>query len=235
MLRNPSIRTVVSVNTVNISCDHFMSSSHSVLGSTDHKKVFKHVCVKALQWFWLDIVPACLLHRQATHVPPMSTACICSLCTDEDSTKNFTIWMDLTLSHKRREENEIHRVVTIQMNAVIHIIQITGKLWAPEAIFTCVIMNSSTRGSSPMSPWGRSNRNEVFHTVQGPPLVSLLLITVPSWCRLITTWYSVHRKCGERNQWSNKKLNMKTEVQKESGKKQLSHYLQIKKIRNSKQ
>lgn len=60
--------------------------------------------------------------------------------------------------------------------------------------YTCMIMNSSVTCSWLMSPGGRSNRKDVFHTVQeDPPLVSLLLITTPSWCRLINTWYSAYR------------------------------------------
>lgn len=102
---------------------------------------------------------------------------------------------------KKKQECWIHRVVTIQINVAIHEIYFFILwLWAPKAIFTCMIMNSNMRGSWLMSPGGRSNRKEVFHTEQDPPLVSLLLITTPSWCKLITTWYSAHRntKC-EKN------------------------------------
>lgn len=55
----------------------------------------------ALWRLWLYSVPACLLHLQVAHVPPVSTSSICSLCTDSDTAKNFAFWKDLILSHKR--------------------------------------------------------------------------------------------------------------------------------------
>lgn len=55
-----------------------------------------------VHWSRLYSMPACLLHLQAAHVPPVSASCICSICTDSDSTKNFTFWNDLILSQQRK-------------------------------------------------------------------------------------------------------------------------------------
>lgn len=65
--------------------------------------------------------------------------------------------------------------------------------WASHSFFfffTCMITNSSMRWSVLMSPGGRSNKKEEFHEEPEALLVSLLLITAPSWCRLTSTCHS---------------------------------------------
>lgn len=98
-------------------------------------------------------------------------------------------WPDSVTAEKRRYT--IQRVVTVQTN-------VFGLFYLCDCgltrrSFTCMMMNSTISGSLLISPAGRSNRKEAFHTVQDPPSVCLLLITTPSWCKLITTRYSAHR------------------------------------------
>ena len=89
VLRNPSIRNVISAR------------SSQCMRPTGHRTVVKDVY---LLWFWFHIVPACLLHLQTAHVPPVGAACICSRCTDDDSTKNCSLWVHVILSHRKRAE-----------------------------------------------------------------------------------------------------------------------------------
>lgn len=82
----------------------------------------------------------------------------------------------------------IHTMSAQLTHFELFILHVTSKF------FTCMMTNSSITRSWLISPVGRSNKKEEFHTAQEPPLVSLLLIMMPSWCRLITTWYSVCSK-----------------------------------------
>lgn len=130
--------------------------------------------VGSLQKFLLDSVPACLLHVQGAHVPPVSASSICCLCSDSDPTEDFSWWMCSMLPHKNRNLSSVYSCIVSLPTAFFF-------------SFTCMITNSSMRWSVLMSPGGRPNKKEEFHEEPEALLVSLLLITAPSWCRLTST------------------------------------------------